>query len=354
MFGFARHSRSIIGLDFGARRIKAVQLDSSGGSLCAAVVVPRVEASLLPSAEEVLRLSATLYRAGFSGNRVALAMPSEKLITQLMEFPRAAGSFEQLARMELARSQRCASDALELGAWELPSGNRAGKTMQVMVIASKHEDATPLLDVFEQQGLDVISLEPRACALARATAQFTAGEKSMSALLDFGWNAATLVLVHQGVVFYERKIGEGGLSHLHRELCQRLNIESAVADYVLEDVGLEQGANQTAPPEARDVLLAHLETLISELLASFEYCGHQFGDAAPSQLLVIGGGAAVPGFVELLAMQGGIPSKAIAPPDLIQCPSSRTQAFCSPLLLPALGLAMGESSAGRKTETSAA
>src|SRR5690349_2563599 len=198
MFRFAKHSRSIIGLDVGARRIKAVQLDASGASLCAAIVVPRLEASLVPSPDEVSRLSATLYRAGFTGNRVALAMPSEKLVTQVMEFPRAAGSFEQLARMELARSHRCAPDSLELGAWELPSANRSGKTTQVMVIAGKHEDSTPLLDVFEQQGLDVVSLQPRACALARATAQFTATEKPLSALLDFGWNAATLVLVHQG------------------------------------------------------------------------------------------------------------------------------------------------------------
>jgi len=350
MFGFGKNSRSIIGLDVGARRIKAVQLDASSGSLCAAVVVPRIEASLAPTPDEVARLSATLYRAGFMGTRIALAMPSEKLITQVMEFPRAAGSFEQLARMELARSHRCSPDSLELGAWELASANRAGKSTQVMVIACKHEDSTPLLDLFEQQGMDVVSLQPRACALARATAQFTANEKSMSAILDFGWNAATLVLVHQGIVFYERKITEGGLGHLHRELCQRLNIDSAVADYVLEDVGLEQSANQTAPPEARDVLVAHLESLISELLASFEYSSHQFGDSAPSQLLVIGGGAAVPGFVELLAIQSGIPSKAIAPPDLLQCPPLRTQAFCSPLLLPALGLAMDQSVAAKKSD----
>jgi Tfp pilus assembly PilM family ATPase len=354
MFGFGKHSRSIIGLDVGARRIKAVQLDLAGGALCAAVIIPRTEALLVPSAEEVSRLSATLYRAGFVGNRIALAMPSEKLITQVMEFPRSAGSFEQLARMELARSHRCAPDALELGAWELPGSSRAGKSTQVMVIAGKHEDSTPLLDAFENKGLDVLSLQPRACALARATAQITSAEKSMSAILDFGWNAATLVLVHQGIVFYERKITEGGLCRLHRELCQRLNIDSTVADYVLEDVGLEQSADQTAPPEARDLLLGHLETLIAELLASFEYCSHQFGDAAPSQLLVIGGGAAVPGFVDLLAIQSGIPSKAIAPPDLLQCPQLRTAAFSSPLLLPALGLAMAQAPAGVKSEAFAA
>jgi type IV pilus assembly protein PilM len=350
MFGFARNTRSIIGLDVGARRIKAVQLEAGPASLCAAIVVPRVEASLAPSPDEVSRLSATLYRAGFTGNRVALAMPSEKLLTQVMEFPRAAGSFEQLARMELARSHRCAPDSLELGAWELSSANRAGKTTQVMVIACKHEDSTPLLDAFEQQGMEVVSLQPRACALARATAQLMATEKSMSAILDFGWNAATLVLVHQGIVFYERKIVEGGLGRLHRELCQRLNIDVAVADYVLEDVGLEQSANQSTPPEARDVLLAHLETLVSELLASFEYCGHQFGEAAPSQLLIIGGGAAVPGFVDLLSMQSGIPSKAIAPPDLLHCPKLRTGAFCSPLLLPALGLVMGDALIAKKSD----
>jgi len=35
-------------------------------------------------------------------------------------------------------------------------------------------------------------------------------------LLELGWNGALLVVLHRGVVVYERKVLEAGLKHLTR------------------------------------------------------------------------------------------------------------------------------------------
>lgn len=339
MFGPSRHPRPPIGLDIGTRRIKAVQLDKAGGRIMAASVIPRTESVSIPSPAEVGRIVATLDRAGFVGNQIVLSVPPEKLIAEVLEFPRAAGAFEQLARMEIARGHRCAPDAIELGVWELPASGRS-KSAHVMAVACRHEDAAPLLDVFEQQQMDVVALDVRSSVLARAAGPLLIEEKGVTAIVDFGWSAATLVLIHQRTVFYERKILEAGLGRLHRELCQRLRIEADVADYVLEQVGLDT-APENASPEARALILAHLESLTTELHASFNYASHQYEDAPLGRLMLSGGGTAVPGVADYFTKNaGGATVRTLAPTDLFPAPKTRLQGCQSPALLPALGLAM--------------
>ena len=294
MFSFAKHTRSPIGVDIGTRKMKAVQLDAAGTRIVAAAAISRSETTSIPSPDEVTRLCGMLDRAGFRGNRIVLAVPPDKMLSDVLEFPRVAGSsLEKMARLELARTHRCTPDSLELGVWELPVSTRASKSMHVMVAACRHDDVNPLLDVFESQRLDVVALDARPAALARAALPLAAEEKAVTAILDFGWNSATLTLMHKQTVFYERKIQESGLGRLHREFCQRMQVEVEVADYLLDEVGLNPQQDKGAPTEARALLVGFLDALTAELLASFNYASHEYNEAPLGCLLLAGGGASV-------------------------------------------------------------
>ncbi len=340
------HHRSPIGIDVGTRRFKALQLDQAGTRMLAAAMPPRAEAGSVPTREEVGRLAEVLFRGGFEGSRIVLAVPSDKVLTSVLELPRSAGvSLEQLARMEVARSHRCAPEALEMGWWELPAPSRAGKSAQVMVAACRHEDATPLLDSFESQGLDVVALDIRSCALARASG---AGSPNPSAsppsgvlaVLDLGWSAATLVLLYRQTIVYERKVIDGGLSRLHAQLCKRLHIEGDVADYLLTEIGSGEQPTDMIPKDAPAILTDHIDALCSELSASFIYAGHQYQDAPVSSLVLAGSGAAIPGIEKLLKLHLGIDVRAIAPAALVSCPPELETSGKSSSLVTALGLAM--------------
>ena len=80
-----------IGIDLGGRCIHAMQLArrSRGWQIRAFASLPRGDASAPPSAEEAAQLVDLLYRHGFRGREVVLAVPgSSVLATQLEVSPR--------------------------------------------------------------------------------------------------------------------------------------------------------------------------------------------------------------------------------------------------------------------------
>src|SRR4051794_37089099 len=105
-------SRSPIGLDLGARRVKAVQLEPSSDSatgwrVAAAATVNRATPGVALTSAEVSRVADTLDRLGFTGNRVAVAAPVDKLISAMLELPKSGQiPLEQIARVELARTNK--------------------------------------------------------------------------------------------------------------------------------------------------------------------------------------------------------------------------------------------------------
>ncbi|MDB5305245.1 MAG: type pilus assembly protein PilM [Phycisphaerales bacterium] len=347
MLWLGKTKRSPIGIDVGRREIKAVQLARGSGTLrvAAGMLLPRPDDGITPLDAEMLRLGDALERGGFTGRQIVLAVPGDKLISSVLELPRSnAVPVAQMARMELARNHRCPPDSLEMGCWELPAAARAAKSAQVMAVACRHDDANAILDRFEDAGLDVVGLDVRACALARVTAPLASADGGVTATLELGWTAATLVLLYRGNVVYERKVADAGFDHLHAELCKKLHVETDVADYLLAEAGLGGTPDDpnAAPPDARALITAHLESLAADVSASLSYAAHQYDDAGIASLLLCGAGAAVPGVDRHLAGLLRIAARKVGPADIAPCPPGRSDACTSPASLVAMGLAMFE------------
>jgi Tfp pilus assembly PilM family ATPase len=377
-------TRSAIGLDLGARSVKAVQFardrfGDGGWRVAAAAEVPREAAppdpavgqpaasqtagptqAAAPSPAEVGRLIATLERQGFGGSDVVLAVPSDRVYSSMLELPPRSSNapLEQIARIEMARAHRLAPDAFEMGSWDLPAAARATRQTHVMAVACTHADAAALMDPFEAAGLTVTALDVKAPALARACAPLLDGDAGgITGLVDLGWSSATLSLMHQGVAIYGRTLGDSGLHKLYATLAGRLGLDCDVIDYLLSDTGLAAGHEQpgakdaTAPsaPAARKtknatdaagLIAAHFEAAVHELQVSLSYAQHQYPDTPLSRLLVVGGGACIRGVTEHLRRTLGIEALAVAPADVATCPAHQAGPCSSPALTAALGLAL--------------
>ena len=348
MFWSDNQSRPPIGIDIGARRFKAAQLDASGDAIAAATALPRTDSSGVPSPEEVRRLWNVLERGGFAGHQLVLAAPADKVVGSVLELPKSqALAIGQLARMELARSHKCAPEAMEVGCWELPAPARAGKSVQVMASACRHEDLTPLLDAFETQGFEIEAVDLRSCALARVAARLPENdddsrkEGAVTGILDLGWTGATLVLLHRDTIVYERRISEGGLQKLHDELLRRLHIDAEIADFLMGDSSNSEESEAAALQPDVDALIAnHAESLASEISASFEYAAHQYHDAAVSNLNLCGTGACVKGLDKHLRTHLSVPTAALRPAQIYPGLEKQQLQCISPELVGALGLAM--------------
>lgn len=392
----SRH-RTPIGLDVGARFVKAVQLaqSSAGLRVVAAAVAPRtVDADLsapdaanptalsapTPSIDEVRAIGDLLYRGGFEGQRVILAAPAGAVLSGVLDVPprNSSAPVEQIARLELARAHRCAADSFEMGCWDLPRHHRPGRGTQVMAVGLPHAPANVLLDAFEAGGFRVDAIDIGACAAARAAvlaegpafrvqgsaqdpAEPRPAERQMTAILDIGWSAAALTLVHRDTIVYSRLLSDGGIGLMHRALSSRLHLEPDVCEYLVSEVGLNASQAHAAPEhraaaaagshgahrnaqssdaESRAILAAQVDATSRELSISFSYASQQYPEAEVTRLLLIGGGARMPGLAERLVITLGLEVRPVAPADLAGCEPGVLDACASPALTAAVGLAL--------------
>jgi len=331
----------------GERTIKAAQLSRQPGGwrIEAAATMSRAGASSGLDAGDVGRLRDTLGRKGFEGNSIVLSVPSDELLTGILELPPRSSNapIDQLARSELSRMHKCDGPGFEVACWDLPAPARAANSTFVMAVGCKHEAADRLLDLFEGEGLDVACLGTHATAAARACEPLLAGAEGDTAILDIGWTSAQLVLVHAGVIVYERKLHRGGVMALARLLGAQLDVSEDEAENLLWSVGLDAEAPvHDMPEQTRERILAaaaaHFQDTVKEMQIPFSYLANQYPDAGVRRILLVGGGAGVRGLRPFLASAAEQDVLPVAPTDLATCPESFDHEFGSSIVA-AIGLA---------------
>ncbi|HXE55665.1 MAG TPA: pilus assembly protein PilM [Tepidisphaeraceae bacterium] len=347
-------TRTPIGLDIGARHVKAVQLERAHGPsewrLAAAALFPRTSVGTPLESEELRQITDVLDRRGFHGNRIVVPIPADKLIGGVLEIPSrtSAVPVDQIARMEVARTHRCPPDSFEMGCWDLPAPARAKSTSQVMTVGCAHAEAEKLLSSFESHGFEVTALDVRSCALSRAAAARVNVESGISAILDLGWDSAMVVMLYGGAIVYSRALADAGTRSLHESLHKTLALDFEVSDYLLSQVGLSSSNrpdDATAielPADARKLLAGYVDSIVQELNVSFSYVSHEYPETPLARLLLSGSGAAMPGLRDHLKTALSVEVSGIAPPDVVECPPGLQELGSSPALTAAVGLAQFE------------
>jgi type IV pilus assembly protein PilM len=348
------HSRSPIGIDLGGYAIKAVQLERAGrtwrvrAAVSAALPVPNHPLD----AHTVRFLRDVLYRHGFSSERIVLAAPTQQLEMDVLEVPpRSSGApIEQIARLELARTAKLEGNAFELDCWDLPAPARAATAGAVMAVALRHEHADALLEPFEADGFDVIALDTKAWAMARAAVPLEAPD-GISAVLDIGWNTALMVLVQDGVVVYQRVLTESGVGIVLRAVRDEFHLADDEAEYVLRNVGAggaSAGAEFAQAARVADLLVRYVDSMLTEIQPAFDYASHRYAEKPLKSLHLCGGGASIAGLCELLGRRLSLPASILCPAKVVECPSALVQLCSDGVLTTALGLAWHGAKAGEQ------
>lgn len=344
-----RSGLSPIGLDVGARHVKAVQLALGAGAprVVAAACFPRVEPGAALSGREMERAAGVLDRTGFVGRACVVAVPRSALLTAELELPPSGSEAprEQIARLELARVHRREASGFELGVWEIPAPARAGPGAHALGVACPHDAAEGLLERVETAGLEVSALDHPGCALARLASR---GGVRTRALLDLGWSAAVVVLVRDGVVLYERVIEGGAFESLYASLREQTGFEGSVIDELLagDAWSAHEGTRRGRHVLDRAVrcVNTHTERVARELSLSLGYLDTRFprqGDDGAAALPVdlVGGGAACVGVVERLVRLAPAGMGVLRPADMMGVDEGVLRVCASPSLCLAAGLA---------------
>jgi len=328
--------------------MKAAQLRRSRAGWCiqALCSIPRHDPADTLSQDDAQELVAVLRRQGFSGNQVVLAVPGDKLLTGTLEVPpvRSGAPVDRIARTELSRLHKVPADSFEMFYWALPAPTRTAETVQVMAAACTHTEANKLLDTFEDCGLDVRALDAQVCADSRACKEMLAAEPAMTAVLDLGWNAARLSIICRSVVVYQRALRDAGMETLSRTLAKTLELDSQASDDILAEVGLSSrppadGAEKRLFDEVAKLVGRHFSAMGDEFESPFSYAAKRFSQAGVQRLLLIGGGAGIPGLEQFLSSTLQTEVITAKPGDLAKTTPALAAKAADPGLTAAVGLA---------------
>ncbi len=350
--------RTAIGLDLGQRSVGAMQLAGRPGAwrVEAATSVDRATSAdgsgELPSAHELERLAEVLKRQGFTGRKVVLAAPDTKVFSAALELPpRSSGApIEDLARQELARAARRDVNAIEVACWEVPSPPRTIEGTNVLAVGLAHEDAERLLDAMENAGFIVEAMDCRCLAMSRASRGVLGDVAQVSSILDLSDAAASLTVVHSGIVAYDRPMREAGLAQLRKALRKELKVDAEGAEFLLERVGMaggDESLSEHTLRAAKGLVDDHVGIVIQELRSVMAYAMHRYpGSVGP--VLLTGEGALLVGLADKVRGELDLEARVVRPAELVEVPAELAAACDDPSLCAAVGLAMYSPVAARR------
>jgi hypothetical protein len=181
----------VIGVDVGDRWMVASQLVGHGGAkavLGASVRLARAASGPLLE-QEALLLGQTIAHAGFVGSRIVVCAPDAALLPAVLELPPRSSKapIDQLARLEVARIHRREPEAFDLAMWDLPATDRTKGATHAMALALPTEAGDAVAAAFDVTGADIVAIEPRACALARAGTRVWARTHACISVCTCAW-----------------------------------------------------------------------------------------------------------------------------------------------------------------------
>ena len=345
-----RTRRSSIGIDVDGRNVNAVQLTQSRNHLRieAAISVPRADSTIPLDEDEVRRVTDILYRQGFRGRDVVLALPNEAVMSSILKVPSNGDQSElsQAARNQLAKAHHCDPQALEIASWDVPAHGGATAGKHVMAMACRSELANAAIDIFEGAGLTVRAIDVRLCALARACGRLSPWSDGVAALLNVGWSFAELALVRGGVLVFERTLVDSSLSQLHASLQSTYDIDAQITDRLIAEVGCETvAANANADARSdlasavHNQIVRYVDRLVTELKASISFATQEYAQGHVERIFVTGEEAALAGLVPRISAELGVEGRSVAPTDIADVTATISKQGASPLLTVAVGLA---------------
>lgn len=319
-----RFSASIgpVGVDFGTRSIKLLQLREHGRSL-RVVGAAKVDIATPPtSAAERQALTDELRRAlgsgGFTGRRCVISLPREGIRVQSVRLPKMPDEeLQQAAIWESAQRFGFERDAMEVDVIRTGAELQGGENRdEVLLIAVSHATIETWCEPLMAAGLRPTAIETHFTALARAFSRTraTGVYKSVCAVIDIGATGSTALILRGDQIGFCKSIAIGG-EQFDRAVAEHLQMDVDAASE-LRAARIAAAMGQPTPVPISDPSIERAEyDAVRPLLGSFarevmlciRYYGVTFRGSPPERLILTGGDGLEPRLGETLAHQCKIP-----------------------------------------------
>lgn len=300
------HKKPIFGLDIGSESIKMMQLErkpkksfvkafgmisSSSKLIKEGVIVEPAKA-----AEMVDQLLSSNLHGQLTTNRVAMCVPAGHVFTRVLNLPSLSkNEMRDAVRLEVEQSIPMSTKDIYYHFEATPTADGSQQLIRLEAVPKKIIDS--YVEMCDQLGLFLVLIQTNIRADAQLCREYEQVDSSKpyiiidigSETIDVGLLDSTLRVT--GTVEY------GGNS-LTKAIASKLKLDQAKAQFIKVNRGLGPHPQQKEVLEAVKPILDEVENEVRRLVRFYSERINK--DASISQVLVVGGGANMPGLAEYL------------------------------------------------------
>jgi type IV pilus assembly protein PilM len=300
-----RRTYGLIGVDLGSHAIKLAQLEraASGLRLVNARTIVRPhrehddESDTISGWEEVL--AGERLDTQFVGQAAACTASAPSAELQLLAIPDGSrGQQRTMLEGELAAQLAGPLEDYAIDFWRISEASASGNAENVAAATLAVEEGERIAHALRSAGVVCKCIEPKPLAIARAQKLPDAGSNEPVAVLDWGYEQATLSIVVRGRPRFFRNLRDCGFKRFLNSLVQALELSQNDAQTLLSTVGLDgplpADARLSPVREAIESMAVRpLQALVIELTKTLNYIGEHRPQLKSHELRLCGGGALV-------------------------------------------------------------
>lgn len=345
---FSASQAPLIGVDISTTAVKLLQLSKVGSRYridhYALEPLPPnavVEKNIVDVDSVGEAIKRALTRAGIKSKQAATAVAGSAVITKVITMPADLSEEDLESQIESEANQYIPYplDEVSLDFEVLGPAPNSSELMNVLLAASRTENVDIRVAALESGGLAAKVVDVEAFAMENAfrliADQMSVSKDAVIALVDVGATMTTLIVLKNQRAIYTREQVFGG-KQLTDEIMRRYALSFDEASLAKRQGGLPDSYEHEVLEPFKEAMTQQISRLLQFFFAGSEY-------SRVDQVVLAGGSVVIPGIVEMVEQQLGVPT-VVANPLAGMALAPKVQAAQlqqdAPALMIAAGLAL--------------
>lgn len=257
-------------------------------------------------AQSIKNLFETRIVGDIATNRVAIGVPASRTFSRVIKLPKLSNQeLDEAVRTEAEQYIPLPVESLYL---DFEIINRTDKEIELFAVAVPKDIIDSYMLLTRLLGLEVVAMETTIASAARLFAKTNMNDIP-TVLIDFGSISTDITIFDKTLIVTGTVSGGGDI--FAEEIAKHLNVTKAEATVIKNKYGLDFSKKQD---EILSALQSLLDQLLKEIRRMIRYYEERYGSAKKiSQVVIMGGGANMPGLGNYLTNSLRLPVRMTDP-----------------------------------------